>query len=81
MPWGTFMYARIKFGLMNEGATFQKAMDIAFVGDRFVVIYVDDVTIFSGSDDEHLEHLQKTFQKCRKFGLPLNPQKSLFSLE
>ena len=58
------MYARMSFGLMNVGATFQKAMDIAFVGDKFVVIYLDDVTIFSGSDDEHLEHLQKYFLKC-----------------
>ena len=33
-PWGTFMYAKIPFGLMNAGATFQRAMDIAFVGNR-----------------------------------------------
>ena len=56
-------------------------MDTAFVGDKFVVIYLDDVTIFSGSDDEHLEHLQKTCQKCRNFGLSLNPKKYLFALE
>jgi hypothetical protein len=29
-PWGTFMYAKIPFELMNVGATFQRAMDIAF---------------------------------------------------
>jgi hypothetical protein len=29
-PWGTFMYAKMPFGLMNVGATFQRAMDIAF---------------------------------------------------
>ena len=57
MPWGTFMYARTPFGLMNAGATFQRAMDIAFVGDNFVVVYLDDVTIFSKSDEEHLQHL------------------------
>lgn len=56
-PWGTFMYARMPFSLMNAGATFQREMDIVFVGDKFVVIYLDDVTIFSGSYDEHLEHL------------------------
>ena len=31
-PWGTFMYDKIPFGLKNTGATFQRAMDIAFVG-------------------------------------------------
>ena len=29
-PWGTFMYAKMPFGLMNAGATLQRAMDIAF---------------------------------------------------
>jgi hypothetical protein len=51
-PWGTFMYAKMPFGLMNAGATFQRAMDIAFIGekDQFVVIYLDDITVFSRSD-------------------------------
>ena len=31
-PWGTFMYDKMTFALMNAGATFQRAMDIAFVG-------------------------------------------------
>ena len=29
-PWGTFMYAKIPFGLINIGVTFQRAMDITF---------------------------------------------------
>jgi hypothetical protein len=47
-PWGTFMYAKMPFGLMNARATFQQAMDIAFIGekDKFVVIYLDDITVF-----------------------------------
>ena len=47
-PWGKFMYARMPFGLINAGATFQRAMDIAFVGeqDKFVVVYLDDITVF-----------------------------------
>jgi hypothetical protein len=79
-PWGTFMYDKMPFGLMNAGATFQRAMDIAFIGerDKFVVIYLDDLTVFSNSDAEHLLHLRQTFEKCRKFGLSLNPKKSHF---
>ena len=30
-PWGTFMYAKMPFRLMNTAETFQRAMDIAFV--------------------------------------------------
>jgi hypothetical protein len=82
-PWGTFMYDKMPFGLMNAGATFQQAMDIAFVGerDKFVFIYLDDLTVFSKSDAEHLVHLKQTFKKCRKFGLSLNPKKSHFAMQ
>lgn len=47
-PWGTLMYSMMPFGLMNVGATFQRAMNIAFVGekDKFVLIYLDDITVF-----------------------------------
>ena len=62
-PWGTFMYEKMPFRLMNAGATFQRAMDIAFVGerDKFVVTYLGDITVFSQSDDEHLKHIKQTF--------------------
>jgi hypothetical protein len=82
-PWGTFMYAEMPFGLMNAGETFQRAMDIAFIGekDKFVVIYLDDIIVFSQYDKEHYDHLKRVFLKCRKFGLSLNPKKSLFSMK
>ena len=81
--WGTFMYDKMPFGLMNASATFQRDMDIGFVGEKekFVVIYLDDITVFSQSDEEHLKHLKQTFLKCRKFGLSLNPKKSHFVLQ
>jgi hypothetical protein len=43
-PWGTFMYAKIPFGLMNEKETFQRAMEIYFYNekDQFIGIYLDD---------------------------------------
>jgi hypothetical protein len=77
------MYAKMPFGLMNAGATFQRAMDIAFIGekDKFVVIYLDDITVFSKTDKEHHCHLKRVFLKCRRFGLSLNPKKSLFAMQ
>ena len=60
-PWSTFMYVKIPFGLMDVGATFQCAMDIAFAGEigKFVVIYMDDIMVYSRSDREHIHHLEK----------------------
>jgi hypothetical protein len=74
---------KIPFGLMNAGATFQQAMDITFIGerDKFVVVYLDDITVFSKSDREHCCHLRRVFLKCKRFGLSLNPKKSLFAMK
>ena len=51
-PWGTRMYIKMPFGLKNAGATFQREMDIAFAKEihDFLIIYLDDLTIFSKSD-------------------------------
>ena len=48
-PWGTFSYKRFPFGSINFGATFQRAMDIAFIGlmQNYVFVYLDDITIYS----------------------------------
>jgi hypothetical protein len=72
-PWGTFMYAKIPFRLMNARETFQRDMDIEFIGekDNFVVIYLDDIAMYSESNKEHCDYLRKVFLKCRKFGLSL----------
>ena len=82
-PWGTFMYSKMPFGLMNAGATFQRAMDIAFSKekDKFLVIYLDNITVFSISNEKHLQYLERVFLKCMKFGISLNPNKSHFALE
>ena len=82
-PWGTFMYSKMPFVLMNVGATFQRAMDIEFMGekDKFFLIYLDDITVYSNSHQNHLQHLRKVFLKCRRFWISVNPKKSQFALE
>ena len=66
-PWGTFVYAKMPFCLINAGATFQREMDIAFSEekDKFVVIYLDDIIVFFKFDEQHLQHLERVFLKCR----------------
>jgi hypothetical protein len=81
-PWGTFMYDKMPFGMMNTWATFQRTMDITFVGEKekFMVIYLDDIPILSNYDDEHLQHLEQVFRKCRRYKISLNPRKSHFAM-
>ena len=71
------------FRLINAGATFQREMDIAFAGerDKFIIIYLDDITVFSKNDEDHFQHLKQVFIKCGKFGLSLNPKKTYFVVE
>jgi len=82
-PWGTFKYVKMPFGLKHAGATFQCVMDIDFSKEihDFLVIYLDDLTVFSKSDQQHLDHLRQVFLTYRKYGISLNPKKSLFGLD
>ena len=50
------MYAKMPFGIVNAGATFQRAMDLGFVGikDKFMLIYLDDLTFYSHIYHDHL---------------------------
>ena len=58
-------------------------MDATFLEekDKYVVIYLDDITMVSKIDPYHLQHLRKVFLKCKKFGISLNPKKSHFVME
>jgi hypothetical protein len=58
-------------------------MDIAFHGliNHSVVVYLDDVTIFSKNKKDHLSHLRVVLERCRKYDISLNPKKSVFAVE
>eukprot|EP00253_Pinus_taeda_P019285 PITA_19285 len=81
--WGTYAYQKMPFGLINAGATFQRAMDIAFKGliNKIVVVYLDDITVFSKKRSNHLHDLNQIFERCRRYGISLNPKKSFFALD
>ena len=58
-------------------------MDVAFGGliNKCVVVYLDDVTMYSKNREEHIQHLTQIFERCRKYGMYLNPKKTIFCME
>jgi hypothetical protein len=58
-------------------------MDISFHGfiNQLVVVYLDDVTVFSKNKKDHLSHLRVVLERCRKYGISINPKKSVFVVE
>jgi hypothetical protein len=82
-PWGTYAYRKMPFGLINASATFQRVMDITFRGliNQSVIVYLDDVTVFSKNKTDHLAHLRAILRRCHKYGISLNPKKSIFAVE
>ena len=76
-PMGLFECNRMPFGLQNAPATFQRLM-MTCLGDlnmKSVLIYLDDVIVFSQTFDEHLERLQTVFNRLKEHGLKLKPTK------
>ena len=73
----------MNFGLINAGATFQRAMDVVFSGmiNICLVVYLDNVMVYSNSREEHIQHLTQIFERCRKYGISLNPNKTIFGVE
>eukprot|EP00253_Pinus_taeda_P005266 PITA_05266 len=81
--WGTYAYQKMYFGLINAGANFQRDMDKTFRGliNRTVAVYLDDITVFSKERSNHLRDLNQIFQRCKRYGISLNPKKSFFDLD
>lgn len=77
---GHYEYNRMPFGLCNAPATFQKAMDTVLRSelDVFVLAYLDDVIIFSKSNEDHFKHLEIILTRLKEAGLVLNKKKCKF---
>jgi hypothetical protein len=56
------------FGLTNAPSYFMYLMNKVFMEylDKFVVVFIDDILIYSRSEEEHEEHLRLVLQKLRE---------------
>jgi hypothetical protein len=66
--YGLFEYTVMSFGLTNAPAYFMYLMNKLFMEylDKFVVVFIDDIMIFSKKEEEHDEHLRLVLQKLRE---------------
>ena len=68
------------FGLRNAPTRFQKFMDsIMFSCKAFTFIYLDDILVFSDSEERHIAHLNQVLETLSKNGLFLNKAKCFFA--
>lgn len=79
-PLGHFQFKVLSMGLANAPASFQAAMNNIFSEylHDFVVVYLDDILIFSRNEEDHFKHLTMVLDKLREHNLYANPKKCEF---
>lgn len=71
------------FGLCNSPATFQRMMNTLFadmLAEGWLVIYMDDILIFSQDKKTHQERTRRVLERLREHDLYLKPEKCLFDV-
>ena len=65
--YGLFEYTVMSFGLTNGPAYFMNLMNKIFMKypDKFVVVFIDDILIYSKTEEEHAEHLRLVLETLR----------------
>ena len=68
------------YGLCNVPATFQRLMQncLGELNLTYALIYLDDVIVYSRTEEEHLTRLRAIFERFRESGLKLKPSKCNF---
>ena len=81
--YGQYEFTVVSFGLTNAPAYFMNMMNKVFMEelDKFVVVFIDDILIYSKTAEEHAEHLRIVLEKLRQNQLYAKFSKCEFWLE
>jgi hypothetical protein len=76
VPAGHYEWNVMPFGLKNAPAKFQRVMDDTLKPYfDWLIVYIDDILVFSSSIDQHFKHLKKLLQVIKQAGLVLSKKK------
>ena len=77
---GVYEFLRMLYGLCNAPVTFQRLMQncLGELNLTYALIYLDNVIVFSWTEEEHLHHLRVVFGRFLEHGLKLKPSKCHF---
>lgn len=77
---GLFEYLVMPFGLTNAPAVFQRMMNTIFsdIMDQFMVVYLDDILVFSPDLDSHIKHVRTVLERLRQYKLFVKGEKCMF---
>ena len=78
-PLGNYAFKRLAMGLKSAGNTLCRFMHEVLRGVPNCFVYIDDIMIFSESEEDHWKHLSKVFNRLEHFGLLLNKYKCVFA--
>ncbi|WVZ62795.1 hypothetical protein U9M48_012497, partial [Paspalum notatum var. saurae] len=81
--YGLYEYLVMSFGLTNAPAFFMYLMNLVFMNelDKFVVVFIDDILVYSKNEKEHEEHLRIVLSRLREHKLYAKFNKCAFCLK
>ncbi|WVZ86489.1 hypothetical protein U9M48_033254 [Paspalum notatum var. saurae] len=81
--YGRYEFTVMPFGLTNAPAYFMNLMNKIFMDelDKHVIVFIDDILVYSKTIEEHEEHLRKVLEKLRSHQLYAKFSKCEFWLE
>ena len=77
---GLYEFTHMPFGLSNVGASFCHLMEMCLGDQQYLMLlfYLDDICIFSSSNDEMLDRITMVLYHLKEFNLKIKPKKLFF---
>lgn len=77
---GFYEYIRVPFELKNAPAFFQRMIDLLFkeYNYKFVIIYLDDLIVFSENEDDHAKNLRQVMNMFKNSNITLESKNTNF---